>query len=128
MALGSKCTLMAGIGGFAVHLGFKDNDFYFVDTMVGANIHFGVRHAPEGFWLGGRFHNGWIRVTNDSDSLYIGTVKLLAGYTWIFKSRFSLGLGGGVQYFWLGATSKKAKDLLGSSLLPAGELTLGVAF
>lgn len=129
LALGRWVTLLAGIGGFAIKAGDDGDGFYWLDTMVGLNIHF-TGWAPRGWWIGLRSHNGWMAVTGnetDNDKIYIGAAKLLLGYTWIWRSRFSLGLGLGVQYFYIGLADSDT-DVFVEGIWPAGELTLGVAF
>lgn len=119
LGLSKRIGLLFGVGGFSI------GDFYWLDTIVGLNVFIRGR-APKGFWIGAKLSNGWMGVRGASDNLYIGSVKALFGYNWIWRSGFTLGLGLGAQYLYFGFGHADGFFLDG--FMVSWDLTLGWAF
>jgi hypothetical protein len=62
--------------------------------------------------------------SSDSDTTAIAWAKATVGYNWIWNNGFTLGLGGGVQYLYVGNPGHNGANVI----LPTAELSLGFAF
>ncbi len=119
IGLSKRIGLLFAVGGFSIL------DFYWVDTVVGLNVFLRGR-APKGFWIGAKLSNGWMGIKGESDNLYIGSVKVLFGYNWIWRSGFSFGLGLGAQYLYVAAG--QADDFFLEGFFVTWDITLGWGF
>jgi len=110
-----------------VFWGFGDSDITGGGLSVGASYYI-TGDAPRGFHMTMRLAPGFVSIDDndgDSDTTFLFFTKFLVGYNWIWKSGFSLGVGGGMQY--VHVKSEDSVDAF-NGILPTLDFNLGFGF
>lgn len=120
-------SFAASISPTFLYLGFDE------DRLYGAGAGLGLAFYPSGEGLrglriGADFAPGFIGVSSgsrSSDTVFVFQGKASVGYVWAWRSGFSLGLGGGVQYLHVKPTDG---DTGFDGVLPSLDATVGFSF
>lgn len=122
-AFGPKGSLE--IAPWGIYFGFGDDDIYGFSLGIGGAFYL-TGDAPQGLRVSAMAAPGFLGSSAEgTDTVFMLGIKFLFGYNWVWRSGFSLGLGGGIQYVHFD-TSEIDSSLNG--ILPALEFNLGFAW
>lgn len=113
------------ISPWGIYFGFGDDKIYGAGLGVGVAFYPTNGNSPEGLRLAASVAPGFVGASGTSDKVFMFGGKATIGYNAIWRSGFSLGINGGVQYIHYSLTNSSSRL---NGVLPTVDFNLGFAF
>lgn len=110
-----------------VYWGFDEDRIVGGGLGIGAGF-FPMGKAPRGFRIGLDALGGGLSSDGDGDTgMFVFSTRATAGYTWMWNNGFTMGLHGGIQYWYFDLEGDNWLDKF-HGVVPCIDFNLGFAF